>query len=137
MPLPAVSEQPTSISERRREGWFFWLSMLVLLLACTSPQRLARVPWPLAEEPARLLIVAVVVTGAPVALVMELLIEVAGALLGGRLPRLGLMLKHPGAMATHTVAEPTDAVATQVAQRLTALGFTHQPHIPAERPAAW
>src|SRR5437868_6406981 len=76
------------------------------------------------------------VAGAPAAMLMELLIEVAAALLRGRVPRLGLMLKHPAAMATNAPPEPVDAAMARVAQRLAALGFTHEAHVPADRPGA-
>lgn len=126
-----MDDAPRPISEGARERTFWWLSVFVLLLACTSPQRLARVPWPFAEEPSRLVMPLVIIAAAPTAIVVELLVEVVVALGRARLPRLGWFKKNARAAAAHAVPLPLAAAAAQVAQRLEALGFTHTTHAAA------
>lgn len=126
-----MDNAPRPISERARECTFWWLPVFVLLLACTSPQRLARVPWPFAEEPSRLVMAVVIIAAAPTAILVELRVEVVVALGRARLPRLGWFKRNATAAATHAVPLPPAAAAAQVAQRLEALGFTHTTHAAA------
>lgn len=115
---------------------FFWLGVFVLLLACASPWRLARVPWPFAQEPGKLLFLAIVLASPVAALVAGLVIEVAAAIVRGRIPRPMLFVRNLRGSARHAVPGLADAAAARVAQRLEALGFTYTAHVSPDRPGA-